>query len=173
MSVNPKPSGSKRHREERPAPPPPPPGDDDHDMPDTDEDKATGMTPKRFYLLLVEAAREVFAGLDLTYDVNGEMAFSQIIHAMSSPPIKEMPLPDQLTRYFEGRMGTFQLTDGQEVALRALNEGTPGYKKSLMPLLTLYQVMLKTKEEIIYSKTSVTKDLNLPRYLESLPEVSW
>jgi hypothetical protein len=41
-----------------------------------------------------------------------------------------------------------------------------GEKKSLMPLLALYQVMLKTKEEIIYNKTSVTKDLNLPRYLE-------
>ncbi len=50
--------------------------------------------------------------------------------------------------------------------LRNMNDGAPGEKKSLMPLLALYQVMLKTKEEMIYNKTSVKKDLNLPRYLE-------
>jgi hypothetical protein len=42
-----------------------------------DDEKATGMTPKTFYeLLIANNARAVFEGINLTYDVNSEMAFS-------------------------------------------------------------------------------------------------
>jgi hypothetical protein len=93
------PSGTKKRREE----PPGPSGEDDIHMKD-DDYKATGLTPKSFYKLLLDNARQAFHGLDMTYDVNGEMAFSQVVHAMSSPVGKETPLPQNLTKFFENKM---------------------------------------------------------------------
>ncbi len=55
------PSGTKKRREE----PPVPSGDEDIHMHDND-DKATGLTPKSFYKLLLDNARQAFHGLDMT-----------------------------------------------------------------------------------------------------------
>lgn len=136
---------------------------DDGDDMDIAEDFSK-YTPEKAYKRIRTAMKAVFPRMDFRYDVNAEAAMSQVIHFLAA---KNAKMPDKITIYINGTMEPYELSKDEKMALQNLSLMISNEeKKFLYPHLAVYQKMLKTREEVLYNKSSVTGDLGLPPHLE-------
>ena len=89
---------------------------------------------------------------------------AQLVNVLAD---KNAKTPTELTWYNGGKMVKTVLSDEMKTALNLVKINTKDELKSdLHPHLCSFQIMLKTREEILYAKAEVTKKLGLPGYLE-------
>jgi len=131
---------------------------------ETEAATSQGIKVSDFYRFLREQRRSIFPDVDVTYDVNAEVVLSQIINAWSSRFPK---IPETIMLWNGTERHKTALSKEQKAALMGLSTLSQPDRKFVTPLIASTQIMLKTRDDVLYQKNSVTSTLGLSPWAEA------